>query len=237
MAHTRSLDELLTEIFEHKQHPLTARFTEWLTTSKRFRLFAETYRAKIRAKMRNLQNQESLGDLAFELATAYWLLKEPRLTVAYEPHDPKQTRRPDFSVTFTTKFTFSVEVTRIRPAPIEDPERESSKLQTVIANKFVQTLPGMINLLVIGAEEATLRNVDLAAAVTRLKQRAEAKDVDLLSRSGLGDLSEFFRHYERLSGILLRSTQDQKADRPSRLWVNKAAKHPLPANLQTMLKR
>lgn len=235
MARTRSVDELLTEIFEHQQHPLAPRFTQWLTTSKRFRLFAETYRTKIRAKMRNLQDPESLGDLAFELETAYWLLQEPRLTVAYEPHAPNQARRPDFSVTFTTKFTFSVEVTRMRPVQAE--ERESSKLQTVIASKLVQMLPGMINLLVIGAEAGTLHHVDIDAAVTRLKQRAEAKEAYLFNRSGLDDLSEFFRHYGRLSGILLRSTQDQEADRFSFLWVNKAAKHPLPANLQTILKR
>ena len=236
MARTRTVDELLTEIFEHKQHPLVPRLNEWLTASKRFRLFAETYHTKIRAKMRNLQDPESLGDLAFELETAYWLLQEPRLTVAYEPHDPTQARRPDFSVTFTTKFTFSVEVTRMRPVQAEDPERESSKLQTVIASKLAQMLPGMINLLVIGAEEATVRNVDIDAAITRLKQRAEAKDAYLLNRSGLDDLSKFFRRYDRLSGILLRSIQAHKAEQPAILWVNKAAKYPLPANLQTILK-
>ena len=101
--------------------------------------------------------------------------------------------------------------------------------------------------LVLDAQPATIDDhllmmrsneiLDLAAAMTRLKQRAEAKDADLLSRSSLGDLSEFFRYYDRLSAILLRSTQDQKVDWPSLLWVNKAAKHPLPANLQAMLKR
>src|SRR6266542_2859523 len=103
MSRAFSTKELLDELFEDKQYPLITTFTRWLTSSKRFRVFAETYRTKIRAKMRATRDPESLRDLAFELEAAYWLLQEPRLSITYEQRDISHTRRPDFSVTFTTK--------------------------------------------------------------------------------------------------------------------------------------
>jgi hypothetical protein len=236
MSRTLSINELLDELFADKQHPLSLPFRQWLDTSKRFKLFAETYRAKIRAKIRGLRDAESLRDLAFELETAYWLHEEPRLTVAYEQQFPGQARRPDFAVRFTTKFTFSVEVTRIRPAPDDDAERESNKVQYVIASKLPQMLPGMINLLVIGADNKLVLNSDLPAVMLQLKKRAEAKDAQLFSRSGARDAADFFRTYHRLSAILLRSTQEQESSQHSMLWINKEAKYALPANLQTILK-
>lgn len=236
MAHTPSADELLAAIFDHKRHPLALHFGQWLATSKRFRAFVETYQTKIRAKVRNSEDQDRLGDIAFELETAYWLLQEPRLTVAYEQPGTGQTRRPDFAVTFTTKFTFSVEVTRMRSASAEDLDRENSKLHYVIANKLAQMLPGMINLLVIGATDELVAQVDLNAVLTQMKKRAEAKNAHLFSRGGFADSSEFFRHYHRLSGIWLCTTEQAATQRRTALWVNKEAKHPLPPPLQTILK-
>ncbi|MCX6045668.1 MAG: hypothetical protein NT075_11200 [Chloroflexi bacterium] len=236
MAHTRTIDELLVEIFEDQPHPLRAPFTTWLTTSKRFRIFVETYRTKIRAKLKAKHDAESLRDLAFELTTAYRLLQEPRLNLAYEPHDPDQARRPDFAVTFTTKFTFSVEVTRMQATPTDDPERQSNKLQHVIAGKLAQMLPGRLNVLIIGVDENNIHSFDVNAAMLQLKKRADTKDAQLFSRSGSRNAADFFRAYQRLSAILLCSAQVVMGNQPAIVWVNKEARHPLPANLQTILK-
>ena len=236
MANPPSAEELLTKIFDHQRHSLALRFAQWLASSKRFRAFTETYQTKIRAKVRNSQDQHRLGDIAFELETAYWLLQEPRLTVAYEQPGSGSARRPDFAVTFTTKFTFSVEVTRMRSTPSEEPASESTKLHYVIAAKLAQMLPGMSNLLVIGAADELVRTTELDAVMAQLKKRAEAKDAPLFSRGGFSDASEFFRHYHRLSGIWLCSTPAQANARQTRLWVNKEAKQPLLPPLPTILK-
>ncbi len=236
MARTLTIDELLAEIFEDRSHPLLVPLTTWLTTSKGFRSFAENYRTKIRAKIKARHDAESLHDLAFELATAYRLLQEPRLNLAYEYQEIGQTRRPDFAVTFTTKFTFSVEVTRMQAMSADDPGRQSSKFQYVIAGKLAQMLPVMIKLLMIGAEDRFVRNFDVSAAMLQLKKRADAKDALLFKRSDARDGADFFRAYQRLSGIFLCSTQNIAANYPSNLWVNKEARHPLPANLQTLFK-
>ncbi len=236
MARTMTADEILVEIFEDQPHPLRAPFTTWLTTSKRFRSFAENYRTKIRAKIKAKHDAENLQDLAFELATAYRLLQDPRLNLAYEHRAIGQARRPDFAVSFTTKFTFSVEVTRMQPIQADDTERENSKLQYVIASKLAQMLPGMINVLVIGADESNIHNFDVNAALLQLKKRADAKDALLFNRSGARDGADFFRAYQRLSGILLGSAQNRTSHDPPILWVNKEARHPLPATLQTLLK-
>ncbi|MFN8492366.1 MAG: hypothetical protein U0350_32495 [Caldilineaceae bacterium] len=236
MANPPSADELLTKIFDRQRHVLALRFAQWLASSKRFRAFTETYQTKIRAKVRNSQDQARLGDIAFELETAYWLLQEPRLTVAYEQPGGGSARRPDFAVTFTTKFTFSVEVTRMRSTPSEESERDSNKLHYVVANKLAQMLPGMINLLVVGAADEFVCNIEIDTVMAQMKKRVEAKDAQLFSRGGFSDASEFFRHYHRLSGIWLCSTPAQANTRQTRLWVNKEAKHPLLPPLPTILK-
>jgi hypothetical protein len=243
MSRARTTNELLDELFEHQPHSLRSTFMQWLGASKRFKLFVETNRTKIKAKIKALPDAESQQDLAFEFAIAYWLHQDARLAVAYEQPVAGQTRRPDFAVTFTTKFTFSVEVTRIRPTPDDasataaddDPARANVKLQYVIANKLAQMLPGMINLLVIGAEGKLVQHSDLNAVMLQLKKRAEAKDAQLFSRSGSRDTADFFRAYHRVSGILLRTTPSSTQPAQLNLWANKEAKHSLPANLQTLL--
>jgi len=242
MSRTLSLEQLVNQIFTDPLHPLVVPFTDWISGSKRFRHFAETYRTKIRAKIRNAADAEGLNDLVFELEIARWLLQESRLSIAYEPHNLRKMRGPDFLVTFTTAFAFGVEVTRMRSsASILDSytpdERPHNRLLNIICGKLGQTLPGMINLLVIGTDEPTLDQVDLNALLAELKKRAQTKDAQVFSRSSVDNSADFFRAYQRLSAILVRSTQSQLASSRSILWVNKEARHPLPGNLQTILKR
>ncbi len=250
MSRTLSIEQLLTEILADPDHPLAGRLAEWISTSKRFRSFAESYRTKIRAKIRPMRDAEGALDLAFELETAQWLLQENRFTLTYEQPGTRTIRSPDFLVTFSTQLTFGVEVTRMRAAgQASDPstpaasitnarhEHDQGRLLNIINSKLGQTVAGSPNLLLIGVEPELVDSLDVGAVMTRLKRRADAKDSLIFSRSGLRDAADYFRHYQRLSGVLLRSIQDQARSSHSSLWINKEARHPLPTDLQTILKR
>jgi len=107
-------DELLTYLFDRQAHLLAMPMATWLAGSRRFAAFVTAFRTKIRKKLRATQEMESLLDLQLELETAYLLLREPSLSLAYEPQLGGKLRGPDFAVSFTTSLPFMVEVTRLR---------------------------------------------------------------------------------------------------------------------------
>ena len=75
-----AIDDLLNDIFDGPDSPLYAEFEGWARESRRFRAFAATYRAKIRAKLKNARHEGGLDDLRVELETAVLLLREERFT-------------------------------------------------------------------------------------------------------------------------------------------------------------
>ena len=142
------INELLHYLFDGQSHILAAPMTAWLGSSRRFAAFVNTFRDKIRKKLRVTQDQETLYDLRLELETAYLLLQERNLSVAYEPEHSGPGRSPDFAVTFTTSLTFMVEVTRLRGGAKEimvssDNARplEEERLADAICSKLGQLLP------------------------------------------------------------------------------------------------
>lgn len=206
----------------------------WLTASKRFYTFAETHRDKIRKKLRDTRDREAIHDLWCELEAAYWLTQDRRLTVEYEKC-AGGTRCPDFKVTYTTSYTASVEVTRVRPVADQSaPEISTARFMTHIAEKLRQLQVGMVNILWVVMDE-TSGPIDLASAMVQLRDRAERQDPSLIGRYGLADTSDFFKFYFRLSGITLRVTREREASRLDALWSNPQAKHPLPSPLKTLL--
>src|SRR5690349_11481832 len=111
---TATTGDLLPYIFSNTRLPLAAQFAQWVQASPRFRTFAETYRDKIRKKVRGIMEVEGYGDLQAELATAFFLVQERRFMVEYEKYGTGKQRGPDFSVTYKTHIRFDVEVTRLR---------------------------------------------------------------------------------------------------------------------------
>src|SRR5918996_1166135 len=99
-------DELLIYLFDGQSHILATPMSAWLGSSRRFTTFVTTFRNKIRKKLRVTKDPETLYDLQLELETAYLLLQERTLNLAYEPEQSKQVRSPDFAVTYTTSLTF-----------------------------------------------------------------------------------------------------------------------------------
>ena len=226
-------DELLSYLFDGQSHLLVQPMERWLGSSRRFSTFVSTFQDKIRKKLRTTQDQKSLLDLQLELETAYLLLQERSLSVAYEPELSKRLRSPDFAVTFTTSLTFMLEVTRVQA---DSKNTMNLQLANTIHSKLGQLLPQHSNILLIGIETMHLKSSEIRAATLHIQQRAEQNDSTFLQRHGYRDRTDFFRYYQRLSEILVRGP-DFEATKSMVTWVNPQAKYPLPSKVRTALYR
>ncbi len=246
-------DDLLTYLFDGKSNQLVQPTTAWLASSRRFAAFVTTFRDKIRKKIRTTQDTGGLLDLQLELETAFLLLQERSLSLAYEPEQSKRIRSPDFAVTFTTRLTFMVEVTRVQadpksmtskvieqaPAPLPEAPEVSPigvHLAEAVAGKLGQLLPQRSNVLLVAIEAARLTPDDIRNALLSMQQRAERNDLAFLQRHGLHDRADFFQHYQRLSEVLVRAPHFE-AEKSMVTWINPQAKHPLPGKVRTVLYR
>jgi hypothetical protein len=241
-------NDLLPYIFSNTRLPLAVQFARWVQESPRFRAFAETYRDKIRKKVRGITELGGYGDLQAELATAYFLVLERRFVVEYEKYGVGKQRGPDFSVTYKTHVRFDVEVTRLRglragqAGEVREAGEageagagaatESSKLANTLCAKLAQFPPSMVNVLVVVVDDAPYSADDLARGLRLLQERAERKDDEFFVRRGLLGARDFLRHYSRLSAIRL-----VVPDAPPLLRLQPQARHPLPADLATILRR
>jgi hypothetical protein len=228
-------DELLAYLFDEKPHRFSTLMSEWLNSSRRFTTFVADARDKIRKKIRVTKDQETLSDLLLELETAYLLLQEKSLSVVYEP-PCGQGRCPDFAVSFTTSMTFMVEVTRLRTIQIGAATPESDPLTDAICSKLGQLLPQQSNVLLVGVDISYLMPTDLQAAMLRLQQRAERNDSTFWQRYRFRDRADFFRHYQRLSEVLVRASRLEE-DGQTIAWTNPQGKYPLPSKVRTALYR
>ena len=249
------VNELVTSLFDGESNLLAEAMAGWLASSRRFSSFVTAHHTKIRKKVRTVQDPESVRDLMLELETAYLLLRERSLRLAYEPQHRELGRSPDFAVSFTTSFTFMVEVTRMRVAQqrtssgarqanggAQPPPGESvtplpaNRLAELICSKLGQLLPQRSNVLLVGMESPELPPGDLKAVMARIQQRAEVSDPAIVQRYAFRDRADFFRHYQRLSAVLLRVIP-LRAGETADLWVNPQAKHALPARVKTVIVR
>lgn len=235
----RQIDETLIYIFDGKPSLLAASMAEWLTSSRRFAAFVDTFRDKIRKKIRVTQAAESLLDLRLEFETAYLLLRDARLSLLYEPQLSEKVRGPDYAVTFTTSLTFMLEVTRLRTEPgdqTSDLTQSMERLADAVCSKLGQMQHQLSNVLIVGVDTLHPTKVDLRGMMLRIQQRAEHGDRVFFYRYGFRDRADFFRHYQRLSEVLLRTSKLEAAE-PIITCINSQAKYPLPAKVRTVLYR
>jgi len=228
-----SCDDLLACLFDGRPHLLVQPMEMWLVSSRRFTTFVTTFQHKIRKKLRTTQDRENLLDLRLELETVYLLLQERSMSVVYEPELSKRVSSPDFTVTHTTSLTFMLEVTRVQADPKNAVDMQ---LAGTIPGKLGQLRPQHGNILLLGVETMELTSSDIRAAMLGIQQRAERNDSTFLERNGFRDRADFFRHYQRLSEILVRG-QDFTVTKSMVTWVNPQAKHPLPGKVRTALYR
>ena len=226
-------DELIGYIFtQEKSSALAHELEGWLNQSRRFKVFAEKYKDKIRRKHRLSENDASLKDLRFELETAALLLREERFTLEYEKYAALKQRGPDFTVTFRTHTPFNVEVRRIRNAELDERNAEAQvgKLMTVLCDKVGQMPPGIVNLLWMNAEQ-DVAETDLIGATTELRQRAERKVEEYFTRRGFKNAADFLKQYQQLSGIVLRQ------EGGSIIWLNSLARHKAASEIVTAIRK
>ncbi len=213
--------DLATYVFDGQPHRLAAPLAPWMDSSPRFTAFVETYRDKIRKKIRNTREPEDALDLLSELAIAYALLADRHLAVSYEPYASAKRRGPDFAVTYRRNLVFNIEVARLR---VEDncdlrdelPRKEEHVLR-ILLNKLGQMQPGMSNLLVIRTHWELAQSIDLGQVMQRGKLRAEAKEPSFYALSRYVSPADFYKDFLHLSGILLWGNQTQT-------WINKQAR-------------
>lgn len=246
-------EDLIAYLFEGRDHRLSGELMQWMDASSRFTAFVETYRDKIRKKIRVNREAESILDLRSELEVAYSLLNDRRLGVAYEPYASEKRRGPDFSVTYRANLIFNVEVARIRaessdgdairpePAPeripIDGRKHQEERILRILLNKLGQMQPGMANLLVIQTRAAFVLSIDLDQLMQGVKVRAEGKDPTFYAASRYMSPAAFYKDFLRLSGILLyaspRAVASPDATAPAhakagaittQLWINKQAR-------------
>jgi hypothetical protein len=229
-------DELLASLTDGQPHPLAPALAGWLGSSRRFASFLSANQTKVRKKLRATRDPENLRDLQLELETAFLLLRERSLSLVYEPQPGKLGRSPDFVVSYTTSLTFMVEVTRSRTPLGDSAAPMSDRFSDLLGGKWGQLAPQVGNLLVVGLETQPPGADGLRTAMLRMQQSAEANDAAVIQRSGLRDRSEYFQHYYRLSGILLRRATLQPGD-PITWWDNPQARYPLPSRVRTTLMR
>ena len=238
-ASPKLIDDLLNYLFDGQSHLLAAQIATWLGDSRRFTNFVDSFRDKIRKKLRTMQDAERLQDLRLELETAYLLLQERSLSLVYEPQLGR-VRFPDFEVSFTTSLTFMVEVTRLRtlhaPAHTTALPDVSKRIADTMCDKLGQFPPQLGNVLLIGVSGRCPTYSDLHAALVRVQRRAEQNDTVILQQHGFRDRADFFRQYQRLSEILVRGSQLQAGESVV-AWVNPQAKYPLPSKVRTVLHR
>jgi hypothetical protein len=250
-----ALQQTIAYIFDENTHALAQPFEHWLATSKPFAAFAQSYQSKIRKKVRTARGAEEMYNLYCELRTAYLLLQEPKLAVAYEPYTKQSGRSPDFAVTYRTHTTFHVEVTRLRLSPQEpsgagerdharaSPEASTTsirhdagrRLADAVCAKLGQLVPSTPNVLWLWVQSRVLHELDVEQVMPALKRRAEQGDASLLARYGFRNPAEFIRHYQRLSIVLVQSLHAQAADKDPLMWNNNDARYPLPAQVKNIL--
>ena len=243
--------QALLELFENQPHSLVTAFQHWLE-SKAFFSFVQNYQSKIRKKIKLCRDVEETYNLYCELRTAFLLLQDAKLAVAYEPYGLRDGRSADYAVTFRIHTIFHVEVTRLRTPRLELPGDEgerapvepvelvrravSRRLSDVICDKFGQLSPDTPNILWVWSERSGLQPADVDEVIVNLKRRAEQRDAELYGRHGFSKPADFTRFFQRVSVVLIQSLDAQPDQQAIIWWQNKDCKYPFPAKAATLLR-
>jgi hypothetical protein len=205
----RTATERLADELVPFDDPLRAEIAEWLTTSRRFRAFAELHHDKIRKKLRGATDADARLDVRAELRVARLLLADRRIELAYEAYGSARAG-PDFSVSFRDAPSLNLEVTRPRGPAIFGP----------LLTKLRQLPPSRPNAIILALDAG---RADVESAVRELRARADAKDDAYFAARGYDDSRAFYQRYLRLGGVI-----GWRNGKGADLWVNRSARIPLP---------
>jgi hypothetical protein len=191
--------------------PLRDEIAGWLTSSRRFRSFADAHREKIRKKLRGATDPDARRDVRAELRVAYLLLADRRIELAFEAYGSAR-GGPDFSVTFRDARSLNLEVTRPRGAALAGP----------LLTKLHQLPPSRPNAVIFAMNVHPVA-ADVAATVRELRTRADARDDAYFTARGFEGARAFHQRLMRLGGIIAWCDGSG-----TDLWANRAARIPLP---------
>ncbi|HEX7170971.1 MAG TPA: hypothetical protein VF365_00020 [Candidatus Limnocylindria bacterium] len=167
----------------------------WLGSSTRFRAFADVHRDKIRKKLRTAGDPDARRDVRAELRVAHLLLADRRIELAFEAHGSGR-GGPDFTVTVRGARAFDLEVTRLRGDPAV-----AAHGGPLLA-KLRQLPPSVANVLLIAVDGDRAGALDIAAAVRRVRARADAKDEAFFQRRGFEGTRDFYHRFLRLGAVV-----------------------------------
>ena len=200
--------------------PLAAELVTWLAASPRFRAFADTYRDKIRKKLRGAADGEAVRDVRAEIQAAHLLLADRRIDLAFESYGSGRIG-PDLTVTFRAGHRFNIEVTRLRRVPDE------TAVGAAVLAKLRQLPPSIPNAVVLAVEGVAADAVDIAAATQVLRTRADAKDEPWFTARGFDGTRGFFERYLRLGAVFAWNEMGE-GDGRAAVWVNRSARIAMP---------
>jgi hypothetical protein len=193
----------------------------WLAGSARFRAFAETYRDKIRKKLRRAGDADARRDVRAELQIARLLLTDRRFELAFEAYGSGKAG-PDLTVTFRGGRSFNLEVTRRRGAP--DPPGNGAPLLA----KLRQLPPSLPNALLVAVEGDTAAAFEVSTATRALRSRADAKDEAFFTDRGFDGTRGFYERYLRLGAVFIWCERAPEAEHRATLWINRSARIAMP---------
>lgn len=216
-------NDLIEFLFDGQTNWLSAELLQWVNISSRFSDFVETYRDKIRKKLRVTRDPEGTLDVRGELQVAYRLLQDRRLILEYEPYTSTQKRGADFAVVYRSNQRFNIEVSRMR-AEETSARRAGERTLRIILSKFGQMQPGTANLLVIHAHKEIAQALSLEKLMQEIKTRVEGRERSFYELSRYANPAAFYKDFLHLSGILLWADEPQ-------LWSNKQARPELDSKI------
>lgn len=233
---------LLDYLFDGQAHVLRPTLQRWLAASRRYAAFVAENRDKIRKKIGLTNDPATTADLRWELEVAYLLHADKRFTLAYEAYTREQSFGPDFRVTYTTSFSFNVEVTRVRIVTGDADvatrkQQEARRLVETTRNKLYQLMSNTPNVIAIAAPNLATSETGFAAEMAHVRRSAEKRDPAIIVRHRFDSASSFLKAHERLSLVIVRDYAPEGEGTPAGvfLWHNPAARQPVPVKAITAL--
>ena len=216
-----SVERLAESLYEGvPSDPLAIELVDWLTGSARFRTFAESYRDKIRKKLRGAGDPEAVRDVRAELRVAHLLLADRRFELAFEAYGAGKAG-PDLTVSFRGARSFNLEVTRRRGTP--DPTGSGAPLLA----KLRQLPPSLPNAVLIAIDGSTAEALDVATATRTVRSRADARDEAFFTDRGFKGARGFYERYLRLGAVFVWA-EGATGDSRATLWTNPSARIAVP---------
>jgi hypothetical protein len=220
-ARTAKVERLAEYLFDGvEQLPgeeLDADLGNWLSESSRFLVFADANKDKIRKKLRSATDPGARGDVRAELETAYLLLADRRIELAFEAYGSGQ-RGPDFTVTFRASHRFNLEVTRPRG---NHGDSTASAAGALLA-KLRQLPVDAPNVLLLASGLAD-SDAAVESMIRSLKVRADRGEEEVFAARGLST-KEFQVLHRRLALVMVGS----RGRSGIHAWVNPEARRKLP---------